>query len=479
MRSVVDAGLLPDGVLQLLVGGVEGLLDALDGQDLLSVTGSAGTARRLRAHPAVVERGVRFTAEADSLNGAVLGPDAVPGTEELDLFVREVVREMTAKAGQKCTAVRRALVPRALLDAVTQALRDALEQVVVGDPRDPATRHGRARQPGPARRGAGAGGPARRAGRGRRRRPAVPSWPDSSGVRSCRRCCCASPIRPPPAVHEVEAFGPVASLLPYDAADHAVELLARGRGSLVASVVSADVDFVRQVVLGAARLARAPARARPHLRRRVDGARLAAPARWCTGAPGARAAARSSVGCAGSTTTCSARRAGLAGRPHGAHRRLDPGVDAARRPRCTRSAAPVRAAARRHLREPVPRGDGARTSRTSRSSPATASTPTPTRWPRRPTRCSAGSWRTATWCCPSPRGCSSTRRRGRCSPTPVWSGCASPGRSSPATACAPCSPAPSKTPRTREQGEVRWDVQVLDQDDVVVAAYELLTMVSA
>ena len=251
VRSVVDAGLLPDGVLQLLVGGVEGLLDELDGQDLLSVTGSAQTARRLRAHPAVVERGVRFTAEADSLNGAVLGLDAGPGTEEFDLFVREVVREMTAKAGQKCTAIRRALVPREHLEAATQALQAALGEVVVGDPRDPATRMGAlvsTAQRDAVRRQVG-----RLAEQGR----VVAGDPQATGTGLDRGAFLAPLLLrfddpAAPAVHEVEAFGPVATLLPYDSAEHAVDLLARGRGSLVASVVSADSDFVREVVLGAA-----------------------------------------------------------------------------------------------------------------------------------------------------------------------------------------------------------------------------------
>ena len=142
VRSTIASGLLPEGSLQLLIGGTEGLVDRLDGQDLLSFTGSAATGRLLRAHPAVVERNLRLNVEADSLNGAVLGLDAKPGTEEFDLFVREVVREMTAKAGQKCTAIRRAFVPREHLPAATEALREALAATTVGDPRDPATRMG-------------------------------------------------------------------------------------------------------------------------------------------------------------------------------------------------------------------------------------------------------------------------------------------------------------------------------------------------
>ena len=250
VRVVAESGLLPDGALQLLVGTPDGLLDALGEQDLLSFTGSAATAALLRGHPAVVERGVRFNAEADSLNGCVLGPDAGPGTPELDLFVAEVVREMTSKAGQKCTAVRRAFVPRALLPVVEEALAAALSRVVVGDPRDPAT---------------GMGALVSREQRDAVRR-SVQALADGG------RVAVGHPDRVPaglergaflepllvrhddadrPAVHEVEAFGPVATLLPYDSAEQVVDLLARGRGSLVASVVSADRDFVREVVLGA------------------------------------------------------------------------------------------------------------------------------------------------------------------------------------------------------------------------------------
>ena len=251
VRRVVESGLLPDGALQLLVGAPDGLLDGLGGQDLLSVTGSAGTVRALRAHPAVVERGTRYTAEADSLNAAVLGADAGPGTPELDLFVREVVREMTAKAGQKCTAVRRAFVPRQHLEAATEALRAALAEVVVGDPRDPATGMGALVSTGQrddVRERAG-----RLAAGGQ-----VVSGDPHAVVAGLERGAFLQPLLlrhddpRTPVVHELEAFGPVATLLPYDDAGEVVDLLALGAGSLVATVVSSDPDLVREVVLGAA-----------------------------------------------------------------------------------------------------------------------------------------------------------------------------------------------------------------------------------
>src|SRR3569833_2375642 len=134
VRTIVESGLLPEGSVQLAAGSPAGLLDGLAGQDLVAFTGSAATARKLRSHPAVVAGSVRFNAEADSLNCSVLGPDAAPGTSEFELFVEQLVTEMTVKAGQKCTAIRRALVPRELVDDVVEATRERLAQVVVGAP---------------------------------------------------------------------------------------------------------------------------------------------------------------------------------------------------------------------------------------------------------------------------------------------------------------------------------------------------------
>ena len=134
VELIVGSGLLPDGAIQLICGSVGGLFDHLGEQDLVSFTGSAATAQQLRAHPAVVGRSVRFNAEADSLNCSILGPEAGPGTPEFDLYIRQLVTEMTVKAGQKCTAIRRALVPAALADQVAEAARDRLATVVVGNP---------------------------------------------------------------------------------------------------------------------------------------------------------------------------------------------------------------------------------------------------------------------------------------------------------------------------------------------------------
>src|SRR5215213_6053570 len=141
-RVMIDSGLLPNGAVQLVVGGVGDLFDHLDGQDVVSFTGSASTALKLRTHPTVMRESVKFIAEQDSLNASLLGPDAEPGTPEFDLFVREVAIEMTVKAGQKCTAIRRAMAPAEHLDAVEAAIRDRLAATRVGDPRDKDSRMG-------------------------------------------------------------------------------------------------------------------------------------------------------------------------------------------------------------------------------------------------------------------------------------------------------------------------------------------------
>src|SRR5690349_24141507 len=139
---MIEAAVLPPGAIQLIVGGVGDLFDHLIWQDVVSFTGSASTPLKLRTHPVVMRESVRFVAEQDSLNASLLGPDAAPGTPEFDLFIREVATEMTVKAGQKCTAIRRAMAPAQYLDAVQQALSERLAKTRVGDPRAEDTRMG-------------------------------------------------------------------------------------------------------------------------------------------------------------------------------------------------------------------------------------------------------------------------------------------------------------------------------------------------
>src|SRR5919205_1010240 len=135
-RIMIEAGGLPPGALRLIMGGVGDLFDHLSLQDVVSFTGSAATAMKLQSHPVVARESVRFIAERDSLNASILGPDAAPGTEEFDLFVKEVAREMTVKAGQKCTAIRRAMAPAMHVDAVEEALAARLAKVKIGNPRE-------------------------------------------------------------------------------------------------------------------------------------------------------------------------------------------------------------------------------------------------------------------------------------------------------------------------------------------------------
>ncbi|HEX8726016.1 MAG TPA: 3,4-dehydroadipyl-CoA semialdehyde dehydrogenase, partial [Gemmatimonadaceae bacterium] len=141
-REMIASGILPEGAVQLICGSAGDLLSHLGCQDAVAFTGSASTGRMLKETPAIVENAVRFNMEADSLNCAILGPDAAPGTEEFDLFIKEVVREMTTKAGQKCTAIRRTLVPRGMEEDVIRALRARLDKIVIGDPRVEGVRMG-------------------------------------------------------------------------------------------------------------------------------------------------------------------------------------------------------------------------------------------------------------------------------------------------------------------------------------------------
>ena len=193
-KIMIEANVLPPGAIQLIVGGVGDLFDHLTGQDVVSFTGSAHTALKLTSHPTVVRESVRFVAEQDSLNASLLGPDAAPGTPEFDLFIKEVATEMTVKAGQKCTAIRRAMAPAQYLDAVEQALAERLAKTKVGDPRAEDTRMG-ALVSISQRDDVRAEDCRARSGRraDRRRRPQCRTA-ESRAAPSCRRCCCAPTI---------------------------------------------------------------------------------------------------------------------------------------------------------------------------------------------------------------------------------------------------------------------------------------------
>ncbi len=245
-RRIIESGVLPEGSVQLVCGGVGPLLDQLGGQDSILFTGSATTAATLRTRPSVVHSGTRFTAEADSLNASILAPDISADSPEFDLYVRQLVTEMTAKAGQKCTAIRRAFVPNGLVDAVIAATREGLSAITVG----------------------GTEGKTMGALVSTGQREEV-----LNAVRSLTKSCeivvgsDTAPDGPgaylPPILlrctdnkadepHDIEPFGPVATVIGYDNTPEVIELTARGKGSLVASLVTADPALAREIVLSLA-----------------------------------------------------------------------------------------------------------------------------------------------------------------------------------------------------------------------------------
>ncbi|WP_275691297.1 phenylacetic acid degradation bifunctional protein PaaZ [Pseudonocardia broussonetiae] len=248
---VVGSGLLPEGAWQFVAGSVGDLFDHLTGQDLVSFTGSASTAQTLRTHPAIVRHAVRFTAEADSLNLSALGPDAAPGTDEFDLFVKGLVAEMTVKAGQKCTAIRRAFVPEEHVDAVVEAASARLAKVTVGNPA--SARMGALaslEQREEVRRSVKALADAGRIVFGDPDRVDVEDGDADRGAFLSPILLVGDPERTEP--HEVEAFGPVSTILPYSSTAQLIDYAARGQGSLAGSLVTADTAWAREVVLGVA-----------------------------------------------------------------------------------------------------------------------------------------------------------------------------------------------------------------------------------
>lgn len=254
-RTIIDSGILPEGALQIINGTVKTILDTVESQDVVTFTGSASTGRLLKAHPRLIEESVPFTMEADSLNASILGEDAVPGTPEFDLFIKEVRKEMTVKAGQKCTAIRRIIVPENLVEDVQIALGKALDKVTIGDPRLKEVRMGSLVS-----------------------RQQVQAVKDSVTDLSkeaeivygnldkietigadAKKGAFISPIilradHPfkSTVIHEREAFGPVSTIMPYKSLDEAVQLAQMGKGSLVSSIATFDDKIATDYVVNAA-----------------------------------------------------------------------------------------------------------------------------------------------------------------------------------------------------------------------------------
>lgn len=255
VREIINSRILPEGALQLITGSAREILDTVESQDVVTFTGSASTGRLLKAHPRIIEEAVPFTMEADSLNASVLGKDAVPGTPEFDLFIKEVRTEMTVKCGQKCTAIRRVIVPENLMEAVQIALGKALSKVTIGDPRLKEVRMGSLVSRDQVE-------------EVRERvqelsKTAKIVYGDLDKIEvmgaDAKKGAFFSPIllrEDKPfenlAVHETEAFGPVSTLMPYKNMDEAIELAHMGKGSLVSSIATFDDKIAKEYVINAA-----------------------------------------------------------------------------------------------------------------------------------------------------------------------------------------------------------------------------------
>lgn len=255
VKDIIDSNILPAGALQLICGSANGILDHVTNQDVVTFTGSASTGKMLKAHPRLLEEAVPFNMEADSLNASILGEDAIPGTEEFDLFIKEVQREMTVKAGQKCTAVRRIIVPEKLVEDVQIALGKRLAQTVVGNPAVEGVRMGALaglEQVKEVKEKVAQLSASQKIVFGDVDNFEVTGADKSKGA-------FLSPIlflNENPFTntdcHNIEAFGPVSTIIPYKTLDEAIELANMGKGSLVCSIVTNDDKIVKEFVLGAA-----------------------------------------------------------------------------------------------------------------------------------------------------------------------------------------------------------------------------------
>ncbi|HEX8442712.1 MAG TPA: phenylacetic acid degradation bifunctional protein PaaZ [Allosphingosinicella sp.] len=249
-RVMIEAGILPPGAIQLIMGRVGDLFEHLTGQDVISFTGSANTAVKLQTHPVIAREAVRFIAERDSLNASVLGPDAGPDTPEFAAFVREVAREMTVKAGQKCTAIRRAMVPAEQMDAVQNALSARLAKVRIGDPREEGVHMGALASRDQLRSVREAVAELSRSAR------IVSGDPEDSPVAGEGAFIQPILLRSDdpwgsPDVHDIEPFGPVSTIMPYRDLPDAIALANRGMGSLALSLFTFDPAAAEDFVLGA------------------------------------------------------------------------------------------------------------------------------------------------------------------------------------------------------------------------------------
>jgi oxepin-CoA hydrolase/3-oxo-5,6-dehydrosuberyl-CoA semialdehyde dehydrogenase len=254
-KEIIASGILPEGALQIINGTVRNILDTLESQDVVTFTGSAKIGRLLKAHPRIIQEAVPFTMEADSLNASILGEDAVPGTPEFDLFIKEVRKEMTVKAGQKCTAIRRIIVPENLVEDVQISLGKALDKVTIGDPRLKEVRMGSLVSHQQVE--------AVRDSVNDLAKEAQIVYGSLDKIETigadAKKGAFIGPIllradRPfeNTAIHEREAFGPVSTIMPYKNLDEAILLAQMGKGSLVSSIATNDDKIAKEYVVNAA-----------------------------------------------------------------------------------------------------------------------------------------------------------------------------------------------------------------------------------
>ena len=254
-EEIIKSNILPEGCLQLICGSARGILDNIKSEDVITFTGSAETGKKLKSHPLVVENAVSFNMEADSLNCSVLGEDSVPGTSEFDIFIKEVSKEITVKAGQKCTAIRRVIVPENLIEDVNNALSTKLNKTTIGNPQLEGVRMGSL------------------AGKEQvievtekinqlkksqeiiyeKELELVGALKEKGAFISPTLFLNNNPFSKKDC-HDIEAFGPVATIMPYKNIDEAIELSRMGKGSLVSSIITNDMKIANEFVVGAANM---------------------------------------------------------------------------------------------------------------------------------------------------------------------------------------------------------------------------------
>jgi oxepin-CoA hydrolase/3-oxo-5,6-dehydrosuberyl-CoA semialdehyde dehydrogenase len=255
-KEIIDSKILPEGCLQLICGSARGILDNISSEDVVTFTGSASTGKKLKSHPKIVDEAVSFNMEADSLNCSVLAKDAVPGTVEFDLFVKEVQKEMTVKAGQKCTAIRRIIVPEELLEDVNKAICNRLLKTTIGDPQVDGVRMGSLaglEQLKEVSDKINLLSNSQEIVFGNNELELIGAEKGKGAFISPTLFVNKNPFTNTDC-HDVEAFGPVSTIMPYKTLDEAIELSRMGKGSLVSSIVTNDMNTANRFVLGAANM---------------------------------------------------------------------------------------------------------------------------------------------------------------------------------------------------------------------------------